>query len=191
MNRQSSAAVVPMGFIILIMSIGLLAGCGNRDSSPGNDTPGDTGMSENPQAQPERPYNEDFNTAKNQQQTFEASLEGSNEVPEVETEASGSVTVTLQGDSIQVEGEFSGLGSEYVASHIHIGSEDENGDPIQPLEPEVGSDNTSGSWNASYQLDQNHISALKADSLYINVHSAENKAGEIRGQLTSPGMINM
>src|SRR5690625_6847967 len=82
MNRQSSAAVVPMGFVILIMSIGLLAGCGNRDNSPGNDTSGDTGMSENPQAQPERPYNEDFNTAKNQQQTFEASLEGSNEVPE-------------------------------------------------------------------------------------------------------------
>lgn len=118
-------------------------------------------------------------------ETFEATLNGSNEVPEVNTDASGTVTVTLEGDSIHVEGQFSGLSSEYIASHIHKGGENENGAPILPLEPTLGSDKLSGSWDASYQLNESQVSALKADSLYINVHSTEHKPGEIRGQLTS------
>ncbi|SMO68211.1 CHRD domain-containing protein [Fodinibius sediminis] len=185
MNNQQSITAVIIGVFVITTSLGALAGCADRDRASDMDTNGDTSsqMSEKPQTQ-----NQDYRMAQEQEQTFRASLEGSNEVPEVDTEASGSTTVTLRGDSIHLKGEFSGLGSEYTGSHIHLGAEGENGDPIQSLEPSLGDDKMSGTWDNTYPLSMDHISALKADSLYINVHSAENKAGEIRGQLTSSEM---
>lgn len=189
MNMQRSLSAFAMGILIFTVSVGLIAGCGDRDSDPGTDETADSEMSDTiPQTQPDRPYNEDYNTEKGQEQTFDVSLEGSNEVPEVTTDASGSATVTLKGDSIHVEGEFSDLGSAYTASHIHKGAEDENGDPIITLKPDLEEDKTSGSWDNTYLLEDEHLSALVSDSLYINVHSTENKAGEIRGQITSSGM---
>lgn len=188
MKHHQSIKALVMGVLIFTVSAGLIAGCGDRDGDPDME---DTGMNETPQSQPDRAYNEDYDTNKGQEQSFEVSLEGSNEVPEVTTDASGSATVTLRGDSIHVEGEFSDLGSEYTASHIHEGAEGENGDPIITLEPELENDNTSGSWDASYLLEDEHRSALMGDSLYINVHTTENKPGEIRGQITSSGMDDM
>ena len=120
-------------------------------------------------------------------QTFEATLSGSHEVPPVTTDATGSITVTLEGDSIHVQGKFSGLGSEYVGSHIHKGGMKENGGVIQPLDPTVGGDKLSGTFDESHHFTESQISALRAGSLYVNIHSAEVKSGEIRGQITPPG----
>jgi len=36
------------------------------------------------------------------------------------------------------------------------------------------------------KLSEPQYQAYKAGELYVNVHSAENKGGEIRGQLTPP-----
>jgi|GEM_PF-3436086 len=120
-----------------------------------------------------------------EKQNYKATLEGRNEVPEVETNAEGTVFVTLKNDSIHINGKFSGLSSDYTASHIHKGAEGENGDPIITLHPDINDDNTSGSWKASCAISQEQISALEDDSLYINVHSENHKSGEIRDQLTS------
>lgn len=184
MKYHQSINAFAMGVLIFTVSIGLITGCGDRERESETEN---TELSET-QSQRDRAYNEDHDANKGQEYSFEVSLDGSNEVPEVSTDASGSATITLKGDSIHVEGEFSDLGSEYAASHIHQGAENENGDPIITLEPELGSDNTSGSWDASYRLEDEHRSALMTDSLYINVHTTENKAGEIRGQITSSGM---
>ncbi|HLR26693.1 MAG TPA: CHRD domain-containing protein [Fodinibius sp.] len=173
-------------FRILTITLALLTGtalitaCGDG-SRETNDPTTDGGLGTAPGTQ--QPDNPQADTT--EEETFEATLEGENEVPEVATDAEGSVTLTLEGDSIHVEGEFSGLTSDYAASHIHKGAEGENGAPIITLKPDVNSDKTSGSWDASYTLDNEQIRALKADSLYVNVHSANHKEGEIRGQLTS------
>ncbi len=169
--------------IIWLTGVFLIAACGdnnNETNPPSNNDGLGTAPGSYPMDNTEADTTQDG-------QTFEAELAGDNEVPEVETDADGSMTVTLAGDSIHVEGEFSGLSSDYAASHIHKGAEDENGDPIQTLKPDVGSDKTSGTWDASYTLDEDQIRALKADSLYINVHSADHTSGEIRGQLSSGG----
>lgn len=117
-------------------------------------------------------------------QTFETTLEGSNEIPKVNTDAEGTVTVEVRGDSIYVTGKFSGLSSPYAASHIHKGGKDENGQPIITLEPTIDPNRTSGSFDGSYQLQQSQLSALKNDSLYVNVHTDKYQHGEIRGQIT-------
>lgn len=177
-----------LGLMMAMVCFGLLAGCGDTDSN--NEETSD--MEVTPEAQQQDKNTRKSDEAMEEVQTFEASLDGSNQVPEdVDTEASGNATVTLNGNSIRVEGEFSDLSSEYMASHIHIGAEDENGDPVQPLNPELGDTKTSGTWDATYQLDESQISALKSDSLYINVHSSEFTGGEIRGQLTPTTKRNM
>ena len=169
--------------VIVLTGAAIITACGDS-SRKANKPSSNDGLGTAPGTQP--PENAGADTT--EEQTFEATLKGSNEVPEVETDAEGSVTLTLAGDSIHVQGTFSGLSSDYAGSHIHKGAEDENGDPIQTLKPDVDSNGTSGSWDASYRLDKEYIQALKADSLYINVHSADHKSGEIRGQLSSTGM---
>lgn len=163
--------------ITFIVGFGLITGCSNKDAD-NNVEQDDMGTTEQAVSGQQ---------AMNQSQTYKATLKGADEVPAVETDASGSVTVTVNGDSIHVSGQFSGLSSEYAASHIHKGAKGENGGPIQPLDPKVESDKMSGSWDASYKFDKSQLDALKADSLYINVHSANHKSGEIRGQLSASG----
>lgn len=184
-NRAISVLAITL---MLLVGMGLLASCGDSDTQNNERDTGDLG--EEPQATV-RDNTEDTTQQQNQiEELFDTSLEGTNQVPEVKTKATGNVTVTLQGDSIHIQGGFSGLRGEYVASHIHMGGEDENGDPVVPLDPELADDELSGSWDESHELDEKLVAALKADSLYINVHSEEHQKGEIRGQL-SPSDENM
>lgn len=188
MDRKKSTQKVLMVFITFLVGASVIVACGDRGNNNSDTSDNkDVGISPGTeQSMDNQRRNENTTTA--EEETFEASLEGSNEVPEVDTEASGSATVTLRGDSIHVKGDFSDLSADYTASHIHMGAEDENGNPIITLEPSVGNNKRSGSWNASYQLDSQQVNALKNDSLYINVHTKAHKPGEIRGQLTS-GML--
>jgi hypothetical protein len=67
------------------------------------------------------------------QMTFEATLSGQQEVPAIATPASGSVTATLMGNTLTVEGIFSGLTGLFDptiagGAHIHMGYAGENGD---------------------------------------------------------------
>lgn len=183
MRNQRTISAVAAVVIIVTTGLGLLISCGEKDTQTDNIDSDDIGGE--PQAVV-RESEEDTNRQQDQrEETFKASLEGDNQVPEVETKATGNVTVTLQGDSIYVQGGFSGLRGEYVASHIHMGSEHENGDPVVPLDPELGEDKLSGSWDETHQVDEEFISALNSDSLYVNVHSEEHPQGEVRGQLFS------
>lgn len=174
-------SLIKVGFCFFIAG-GIVIGCGGGQGETQSGR--DTTMSEG-QALSQQPMNEGPNEAAsmNEGQVYEAMLEGSSEVPAVETEASGTVTAALEGDSLHITGQFSGLSSEYVASHIHKAVEGENGSPIITLEPTVGDDKMSGSWDSTYVVTEDQITALQADSLYINVHSTDHKSGEIRGQL--------
>lgn len=169
MKKQQGIRQITVPVIMVVIGLGLMAGCSDKKSEKVESE--NMAMSEQ--------------NKMDGQQVFTANLSGDSQVPAVTTDASGMVTVTLKADSIHVEGQFSGLSGNYAASHIHKGAKGENGGPVQPLSPTVNSDNTSGSWKASYKLTDSQISALKADSLYINVHSSEHPSGEIRGQLTA------
>ncbi len=130
-----------------------------------------------------------FTFTTNAQTVYKANLSGSQEVPPVTSTGSGEVTATLEGDSLFVEGTFSNLRSPVntdIGAHIHMALPGRNGPVTHPLEFDLNGDGTSGSFSAEvnrFELDENELALLESRRLYINVHTNEFPAGEIRGQL--------
>jgi CHRD domain len=109
----------------------------------------------------------------------QVALSGTNEVPPVTTTAAGTATVTIKDDrSVAVAVTVSGMTP--TASHIHEGAATVNGPVIVPF-TKTG-DNTFAS-APDAKLTEAQYASYKAGNLYVNVHSAKNPGGEIRGQI--------
>jgi hypothetical protein len=106
-------------------------------------------------------------------------LSGDQEVPAVKTSASGGGTITINADKT-VSGNVTTTGVAGTMAHIHIAAVGKNGPVIVPL---TKSGDNAWSVPAGAKLTDAQYEACKAGGLYVNVHSAENKGGEIRGQL--------
>lgn len=106
-------------------------------------------------------------------------LAGDQEVPAVSTAAKGSGTVTI-GDDMSVKGTITTSGVAGTAAHIHLGGAGKNGPVVVPM---VKSGDNGWTFAAGAKLTEDQMKAFKAGELYINVHSAANPGGEIRGQL--------
>ena len=107
-------------------------------------------------------------------------LTGDQEVPAVTTDAKGEGRIKI-GDDRTVSGKLTTSGIEGTMAHIHEGAAPgQNGPPIITLEK--GAD---GSWSvpAGSKLTDEQYDAFKAGRLYVNIHSAEHKGGEIRAPL--------
>jgi len=106
-------------------------------------------------------------------------LTGAEETPAVTTSASGHGTIKIAKDK-SVSGTIETTGLEGTMAHIHLGAAGEAGPPIITLTKGEG-----GKWTvpAGSKLTDEQEAAFKAGKLYVNVHSAEHKGGEIRGQL--------
>jgi hypothetical protein len=106
-------------------------------------------------------------------------LSGNQEVPSVTTMATGSGTIKVLADH-SVSGSVTTSGVAGTAAHIHIGAKGTNGPVIVPL-------NKTGDniWSvpASIRLNDTQYEAYGQGNLYVNVHSAANPGGEIRGQI--------
>lgn len=106
-------------------------------------------------------------------------LSGSQEVPPVTTTASGSGTITVGADK-SVSGSITVTGVAATAAHIHEGASGKNGPVIVPL---TKTSDSVFSVPAGAKLTDAQYDSYKAGNLYVNVHSAANKGGEIRAQL--------
>ena len=109
----------------------------------------------------------------------QVTLSGAQEVPPVTTAASGFGTITVGADK-SVGGTVTTSGVVGVAAHIHEGAPGKNGPVIVPMTK--SSDNT-WTFAPGAKFTDAQYEAFKAGNLYVNVHSAANKGGEIRGQL--------
>jgi hypothetical protein len=108
------------------------------------------------------------------------SLTGDQQSPPVMTKAKGEGKITIADDK-SVSGSVKTTGVMGTAAHIHQATADSpNGPPIIVLEKKGDSE-----WAvpAGAKLTDAQLEAFKAGKLYVNVHSAEHKPGEIRGTL--------
>lgn len=106
-------------------------------------------------------------------------LDGASEVPAVATAATGTATVDIKADR-SVTATVTVTGMTATASHIHEGAAGANGPVIVPF-VKTG-DNTFAAAEGA-KLTEAQYESYKAGKLYVNVHSAKNPGGEIRGQL--------
>jgi hypothetical protein len=105
-------------------------------------------------------------------------LSGAEEVPPVKASGSGSGTIRVAEDG-SVSGSVSTTGVQGTMAHIHQGAKGQNGPIIIPLTK----NGDTYTVPAGAKLNAAQMSALKAGNLYVNVHTAANKGGEVRGQL--------
>lgn len=108
-----------------------------------------------------------------------AKLTGNEEVPPVNTSASGSSTIAVKDDHT-VTGSVKVSGMTPTAAHIHDGAQGKNGPVAVPL---TKSGDDTFNVPPGTKLTDAQYSEYKAGNLYVNVHSAAHPGGEIRAQL--------
>jgi len=111
---------------------------------------------------------------------MKADLKASNEVPPTASQGTGSVTATFDSATKKLswKGSVSGLTGPATAAHFHAGEAGKNGGVAIPI---TGADK--GSFEGSATLTEAQAADLMAGKWYVNIHTATNKAGEIRGQM--------
>jgi hypothetical protein len=106
-------------------------------------------------------------------------LTGAEEVPPVQTSGSGSGSIRVAEDGT-VSGSVTTKGVPGTMAHIHQGAKGQNGPVIVPLTK----NGDTYSVPPGRKLTSAQLEAFKKGQLYVNVHTAKNKGGEVRGQLT-------
>ncbi len=106
-------------------------------------------------------------------------LTGDQEVPPVQTSASGKGTIKVEDDK-SVKGTITTSDIKGTGAHIHEAAPGKNGPDIISLKKTGDNE-----WSVpdGSKLSDAQYDAFKAGNLYINVHSEANPNGEIRGQL--------
>lgn len=105
-------------------------------------------------------------------------LSGAEEVPPVNVPGSGSGSFRLTDDGT-LTGSVTTKGVDGTAAHIHLGAKGKNGPVIVPLDKK----GDTYSVPEGRKLTAAQIKAWKDGELYVNVHTARHKGGEVRGQI--------
>jgi hypothetical protein len=128
--------------------------------------------------------------------TIPVSLSGKEEVPPVQTEATGIVELKQVGTEYRAYDVKATNIRGATAGHIHLGAKEENGPVVftlfkydTPMDQilETGTitpDKLEGPM-AGKQLSDLATAGVN-DMLYVNIHTEQNRNGEIRGQIGSP-----
>lgn len=113
--------------------------------------------------------------------SFKATLDGASEVPPTTGSGTGSATATLDTatGTLTWDVTYSGLSGPAMAAHIHGPAEaGKNAGVVVPFGKDVASP-----IKGSKTLTAPEVTDLEAGKYYVNIHTAANKGGEIRGQL--------
>ena len=116
--------------------------------------------------------------------TYKATLSGASEVPPNQTAGRGAAAVNVDPSTGKISWrvEYSGLTGPAAAAHIHCGAAaGANAGVAVPL---GSAPNLASPITGSGTMTQAQMGELQAGKCYINIHTAANKGGEIRGQLT-------
>jgi hypothetical protein len=114
--------------------------------------------------------------------SYNARLNGSNEVPKTDSKGTGRFkgTFDTQTKALAYTLTFDGLTGPATAAHIHgPATRAQSAGVVAPL----GDKNPTSPISGSVTLTDDQVMALQSSKLYVNVHTAANPGGEIRGQL--------
>ncbi|MGB7956529.1 MAG: CHRD domain-containing protein [Candidatus Nitrosopolaris sp.] len=139
------------------------------------------------------------NTAFAQQQHFTAKLSGANEVPPLTSKSSGIATFDLNPAGTQMKYTLNATNiDKVIAAHIHMGKSTDNGPIVVNLfipskatgkvdgtlvRSSINSTSLIGLLKGKLMTDL--IKSIDGGQAYVNVHTAQNPPGEVRGQISS------
>ncbi|HJS76119.1 MAG TPA: CHRD domain-containing protein [Burkholderiales bacterium] len=109
---------------------------------------------------------------------IKVNLSGAEEVPPLNVPGSGSGSFRVADDGT-ITGSVTTKEVQGTMAHIHRGAKGTNGPVIVPLDKKGDTYTVP----AGRKLTPEQIADLKAGRLYVNVHTAQNKGGEVRGQI--------
>jgi hypothetical protein len=112
--------------------------------------------------------------------TYTADLKGSQEVPANDSKGAGSAELTYDAATKMLKWKvtYSGLSGPATAAHIHGPAEAGKDAPVA-----IKFANPASPIEGSATLTDEQAKELEAGKMYVNVHTAEHKGGEIRGQV--------
>lgn len=133
---------------------------------------------------------------------YDAPLSGQNEVPPVETPATGEAEFTeLNNGTIKYRVQINSTGGfNASAAHIHAGKEGENGEVVIDLLGTPTSKDKVTSYGMTFRGNltdaglkgpmqgktlEDLVAAMDSGDTYVNVHTATNPNGEVRGQIVN------
>jgi CHRD domain-containing protein len=119
--------------------------------------------------------------------TYHATLSGAQEVPPNKNTGTGTIDVTYDPatKTLSWKGSYAGLTGPVVAAHFHGDAPPSPPAPNSKIEVPVTA--TSSPFQGSATLTDAQAADLMAGKWYFNIHTAQNKGGEIRG-LIKAGM---
>jgi CHRD domain len=112
---------------------------------------------------------------------FKAPLSASEEVPPNQSKGTGNIEATYDTSSKKLswKGSYSGLSGPTTAAHFHgLAEKGKNAGVVVPA------DAAKSPFEGSATLTDAQAADLMKGDWYFNIHTAENKGGEIRGQMT-------
>ena len=105
-------------------------------------------------------------------------LTGEQETPPIKSPGTGMGTISVDADK-SVHGSVTTKGIDGMAAHIHEAPAGKAGPVVIPLEKK----GDTYSVPEGAKLTDAQFASFKAGNLYVNVHTAAHKDGELRGQL--------
>jgi hypothetical protein len=116
--------------------------------------------------------------------TYKTNLGGANESPPVTSKGMGTATVSVDTATKQAKWqvEYSGLSGPAAAAHIHCGAPAGGNSGVAVNLVPAGAPNSP--IQGAGPMTDAQLADLDGGRCYINIHTAENKGGEVRGQLT-------
>jgi hypothetical protein len=177
------------GFLSLALAAMLMIGCSDSPTSTPQPTSNGT-TSENVQPEP-------IGTQAPGVELYRTVMNGTQEVPEVGTLASGSASFHMSNDGSSIVYAITVSNIKDVTdAHIHVGAPGEVGAPVVDLfdgmkagdydgllvQGTITADDLVGSLTGMTLEDLGTL--VSSGRAYVNVHTSMHPAGEIRGQLT-------
>ena len=115
-----------------------------------------------------------------------ATMSGINEIPAVTTSGFGVASFFISKNNQKVEYKIvvNNLSGAIANAHLHFGAAGRAGAVVYPLAFTA----TSNVLTGVLDVNQAFIDSLTANKIYVNIHTAANSGGEIRGQMERNGV---